>query len=527
MSKIVRTSIIIFGILLGGILVLLFFINTSINSRVKGFIENRLPSHIQVAYDDLDIAAFDGTVTISNPRVSIANQTEQGVHTTVQATSFIVKNISYWDYLVKNEIHIEDVKLFGADITYHKDRFKTAKKSERKPLAKLYKPIIVDEVSIANASFRLYDKSKDSLAIEIKNATVEIDNIRVDTLTLSRKLPIDYDDFEAKAQGIFAKAGPYENLNIKSADIKKKEATFDSVALKTKYSRTQISKVVKKERDHIDLLSKSVTLKGLDFGFTDDTLFTNAKTLALQDPKLAMYRDKIALDDPTQKPLYSKALRNLNFALAVDEVVVQNGTIIYTEKIKAENNGGVISFSNVEVKAQHVGNQYGTNNTTVAVDAIFMKTTPLHVDWSFNVANTSDAFTFKGSLGKLPSDDLNTFTKPNLNVAFSGMTEQTYFTISGDNTASQIDMRMKYEDFQVEILRKNGKGKNKIVSAIANLFIKKNSTGNGSVYREGSASATRDKTKSIFNYIWLNIRSALLTTLTAKSNNKGKRRKNR
>ncbi len=53
-------------------------------------------------------------------------------------------------------------------------------------------------------------------------------------------------------------------------------------------------------------------------------------------------------------------------------------------------------------------------------------------------------------------------------------------------------------------------------------FISKDSTKKNDYYREGTADATRNKSKSFFNFLWISIKGALLKSMTG--HNKGQLR---
>ncbi len=76
-------------------------------------------------------------------------------------------------------------------------------------------------------------------------------------------------------------------------------------------------------------------------------------------------------------------------------------------------------------------------------------------------------------------------------------------------------MRLNYDNFKVDILNADGKKKNKVLSALANLFIVKHSNRAEDGFRESNKEGIeRDHTKSIFNYIWISIKSGLVSVLT-------------
>jgi hypothetical protein len=90
--------------------------------------------------------------------------------------------------------------------------------------------------------------------------------------------------------------------------------------------------------------------------------------------------------------------------------------------------------------------------------------------------------------------------------------DETYFTIYGNNLNSTIDMRLKYQDFKVTLLNKKRK-KKKLLSAVANLFVRKESLANNDHFKEGSATAERNIDRSVFNYLWINVEAGLKSTM--------------
>src|SRR5690606_22311625 len=107
------------------------------------------------------------------------------------------------------------------------------------------------------------------------------------------------------------------------------------------------------------------------------------------------------------------------------------------------------------------------------------------------------------------------FMEPNLNVQLNGEVNKTYFTINGNDHTSLIDLKLQYDHFNIAILKQNGKEKNKFLSAVVNLFVSKDSNNKSNEFRHGNAKdVERDKTKSVFNYLWINIKAGLLNAMT-------------
>ncbi len=511
-------------------------LNNIVENKIENFLDTRMPDNIVPEYKTLTIDYFGGTITLDSLTVSIKNKSDKVTHTIVSVKKFIIEDVGYIDYIFKKEIHIEDIKIKEPTIVYYKDKLigiKNSKTTIAKPV-QLFKPVLVDELKIYDADFRIYDNTKDSLFLYSKNVNLEIRDILLNDSIVGQRLPVHFEKYKASADSLYMKVGKYETLNVGNFDLKDKNAKFTNINLKTKYSKQQLSKEIAIERDHFNVHVPTFTIADITFGFNVRKFFAKSSLLSLNNLSAEIFRDKLVADDPKIKPLYSKMLRDLPIDLTVDSLKIENGKISYTERVHAENMGGNINFSKINATISNVSNTYiSPKKTELSISALFMDEAPLNVDWNFDVNNISDEFIFKADLGNLGSEKLNSFTKPNLNILLEGETNQTYFTIGGNYANSVIDMRIKYTDFKLSILDKDGKEKNKFLSTIANLLFSKDSEKNDESFREGSGHITRDQTKSFFNYLWLNVKEGLIRSITGipdkidRENNRQERREER
>jgi hypothetical protein len=72
---------------------------------------------------------------------------------------------------------------------------------------------------------------------------------------------------------------------------------------------------------------------------------------------------------------------------------------------------------------------------------------------------------------------------------------------------------MKYKEFKFEILNQKNRV-NKFLSAIGNLFVNDGSKTDEDGFRHGKIEVKRNQNKSFFNYLWINVESGLISTLT-------------
>lgn len=485
-------------------------INLYLKNKVQSFITDRLPENMIQSYDDITVESFGGSLAITNASLIITNKEDSLKHTYINVDKLKISHISYWDYIFKEEIHIETISVINPIMAYYKDRVVPKQNSIQKGVIDIYKPIFVNKLIVNNSKFAIYEKGKDSTKLYTKGLSLNINGIKVDKNTIKQKIPFDYKTYQAKGDSLFVKVSPYENATVSHFSIKNNDAEFKNIQLKTKYSKQQLSQIIKTERDHYNLTLPSLTIESIGFGFDKKEFYAKSKFISLTSPTVKIYRDKLVADDPKIKPLYSQMLRELPFALTVDSLNISNAKITYEERVNRDNMGGSIKFENLNAQIANASNTYSSpQKTRLQISADFMGNTPLAVDWSFDVNDKTDAFIFKADMGALQAEKMNSFTQPNLNVKLEGHTNKTYFTIDGNSESATTDMKISYSNFKVNILKKNGKEKNSFFSAIANIFVSQNSKSDEDSFKEGTATATRDKTKSIFNFLWISVKAAL------------------
>jgi len=494
-----------------------FYINHYVKSKVEEFLADQLSPELSFDYDGLTLNTFSGKIAIDGIQVALKNQTDTIVHTKASIDHLELSGFGYWEFLFSDQIEFDQIEIDKNNLVYYKDRFISASKSDtikQSPLASINKSILIKSLDIGDTSLTIYDETQDSVVLHVSKTELSVKEIRTDQSVIKKRIPLTYGNIHMVSDSLYMKISPYESLSVNNLDLKNEDIAIKDLKISPKYSKAEYSRILPKERDYTILEIPSVDILGYDFGFKDSKLFTTASKIEIQEPDLTIYRNKLVKDDLSFKPLYSKMLRDLKIDLMVDSIKVSNSHIVYEEKVKADKPSGSIEFTNLDLDLSTVGNtQLKGEKTTITANGDFQQS-KLHVDWSFDVHDTSDAFRFSGSIGRLPASNINSFVKPNLNVGFEGVLEEIYFDISGNNSNSQTNMKMAYEDFKIELMKKDGLGINKLLSGIANIFVAKDSKQDGGDYREGKGDADRNKNQSVFNFIWVSLLSGLIKTMT-------------
>ncbi|PKQ46545.1 hypothetical protein [Confluentibacter flavum] len=502
----------VFVLLIISALTVNFIIKNKIKEGINNFSET-----IKIEYQDIHVNSLTGSVGLIDPKILVYGNTTNNINVQIELKELSINNLSYWDYFFNDIINVDNISLNQPKIIYHYNSLVNLKSSNSYKDS-FKKTIEIGTIEMFNGYLEVFNVANDSLILKSEAINGRVNTVAIKESSLKHKTPVTYQDYRLTYNNFFCKLNDFENLFIKHANFNTDFFNIKHVSIKTKYSKEALSKQISVERDYFDLTIDSILVKNHDFGIKNDSLlYFRSNQVDFYQPKFDIYRDKLVADDLSYKPLYSKLLRGLNFDMTLDKFFLNNASLVYTEKIKEETVGGRLEFSNLNAEIINLSNTYkqGETKTSAHIDAIFMQNTPLNIDWNFDVMDDNDEFVFKADIGTLDANHMNQFMEPNLNVRLNGEINKNYFTINGNDHTSRIDLKLQYDNFDIVILKKDGKEKNKLLSGLINLFVSKDSKNKSSEFRHGQGTdIERDKTKSVFNNLWLNIKAGLLNAMT-------------
>jgi len=520
MSKRKRILFIITGTVLVIMLILSFYANSIIKNKIEALLKEKIPEHIELLYKDIAVQSLSGTISVKEPSILIKVKDSEHIQTQLTMKKLIVGNVSYWDYFINDQIHIGKIEFKDLETIYFKNHSNKAKDaSSSKKESKLLRSIKIDKLNIENASAIVYDGTKDSTLVSLKNTDILIKDIVLDESSKSNLIPFNYKTIKIVADSIFYKTSNYENINLNRLLFKDQTLTLHGFHYKNKYSKKEYESLLTIQRDYYDVTAEKLIINELALGKENDSVVFKTNLISIDKANAAIYRDKFEKNEDLRiKKLYSKAIRELPLKLTIDSVSVKNSTIEYSEKLLREYQAGLLTIKIIDAGITNVSNTYPSpERTVIIVDGIFMKNTPFTANWSFDINNTSDQFKFIGHVGKLKLSDMDVFLTPLLNAEVKGEVIATNFTINGNFDQSVINMSQEYKDVEVILLNKKKK-KKELLSTVANVVIHHNSGKKGTLFHNGTTQATRDNTKSFFNYLAKNLINGVKVNFIKKNN---------
>lgn len=506
------------------LLALIFVLNIGLSFWIKKelpkIINENNDSPYHIVYKTIDITLLSGTILINDITIvpkKAMNKTSDKTGLFATISDVDIKGISIWSFLFNKKIKASKLIISQPEIILYKndDKALNNPKSINEGVVKPFKNTIsVSDIELENANLKIISTKTNLPSLVISNLSLELDNVVLDDETIKEKIPFNYKDFDFSCDSIYFRANEFYHLKAENINSTKSELKIDNFKLFSEYSRAEFVRKIPVEKDIYSTSIKSISLKDMDWGFEEEDFYFHSKSIILDTVYANIYRSKIPNDDLSKKPLYNKLLREIPFKLQVDSLQIRESILEYEEEKTFEKGAGLLSFHRFNMAVTNVNSGYKEqklSDVKIKVDCRFMNVSPMKVDWQFNVLDKMDRFTIKGTILNFPAEQLKPFTKPYMNVDVEGMLDEVYFNFAGNDLKSNGNFAIKYEDLNVTVYKKNSrKEKNKFLSAIGNLFVKKDSD---EKVKEVEVEVERIPEKSFYNFLWRNIGEGLKKTL--------------
>ena len=442
---------------------------------ISDIISKKTPKNLELTYDDLDLNILLGNIDFNNLKLKSLNLDTKKTEAEIHIKTLQIKDVAYWS-LFKN------------------------------------KQLNTDAINVKNGDVIVFKKDSDKIKFSAKDVSFELFNFKTDTLLLKNKIPFNYKDLNLSLADLYLDLSRFEELKLANLSYKNNALNFENFSIKSKYSKEELSKRLIIERDYVDFKVLNGTSTNLTLKTVKNNFKVSANNFKFNNSELHIFRNKLITDDTAKKLLYGAQLKKLPFQLDIKTFNLENSNIFYSERVDKDIDPVSISFNNLDATIKNISNTT-TKKTVIEATTKLMDKAPLQFKWDFNSSDIAGSFNASAVLKDLEAVTINPFLEAQANVRALGEIHEMYFTIYGNNDTSKGKMKMKYEDFKFSILDEDQLGINKTLTTIVNIFTNDGSKTDENGYRYGDIKVERDKTKSFFNYLWLNTKDGLKNTV--------------
>lgn len=513
MSVYKKIAIGLISVLLVGIL-LNIGLNYWIKKQLPIIIHEKNNTPYKINYEKIEVSLWSRNIYAETLLVHPKNEpkdSKNGLFSKIE--SITIKHFNIWDLAFNDVIQAESIIINKPRVILYKkgEKLLNNSKSIKTQIVEPFRKIIaVSNIYLNDGTVDVVSLDNDKPILSVKKIILKLEGILITDATLKEKIPIRYKTYALVCDSLFYRPNGFYYINIGKISTEKNFLKINNFSNLPQFERYEFVKRLDKEKDIYNLKFDSAQVAKMDWGFKNNKFYFKANSLIINHFDANIYRGKMLKDDPSKKYLYNHLLRNIKFPLQIDTLQVLKSKLVYEEELDVSKGPGVLTFDKFNLQATNLRSGFGlkkTDDVKIKVKCIFMKSSPLDVDWSFNVLDKSDGFHIQGVISNFNVQGMTRFTKPYINTTFTGTFNKYRFDFYGNDNGSKGNASLDYDDLKVKLYKKKKPEKEaKLKSAVANLLVKNDSKDEA---KTAEVEVERLQDRSFYNLLWRSIAESL------------------
>jgi len=502
------------------VFLLVIFINIGLNYWIKKQLpiiineKNKTAYHIN--YEKIEVSLISRNIYATTLLVHPKNQPENsktkiGIYSKIE--SITIKQFNIWDLAFRDIIQAESIIINKPRVILYKKGEKllnNSKSIESEIIEPFRKIVAVSNIFLNEGTVDVVSLNTNKPILSIKKIILKLEGILLTDATLKEKIPMHFEKYVFVCDSLYYKPNAFYRINIGQISTENNFLKIKNFAYLPEFSRKEFVKKLDKEKDIYTIKLDSAHIKKMDWGFKNERFFFKANALIANHVDANIYRNKIPKDDLSKKHLYNTLLRKIRFPLEIDTIQILKSKLVYEEEIDFSKGSGILNFDHFNMQITNLKSGFGLKKTAdveIKVNCQFMKTSPLNVNWTFNVLDQKDRFHVQGTISNFNVAAMERFTKPYINTSFTGKFNKYHFNFYGNDDTAKGNASLNYKDLKVKLFKKKHPEKEaKLKTAVANLFLKDDSD---EKTKTADVELERIEEKSFYNFLWRSIAESL------------------
>lgn len=531
---------------IGGLVLILLILQLAIFLWGNNYVESQLRDQLKqsntqgytIDFEELDLSVFSGSATVSNIRVNADTSLFSATGDTTSAPRFLftgslgqlrVSGVNVFSSLMGEELHIGTLTLNTPNISALKNpnessrdegSFSSVDSTILAAIPDRYTALEIGEVIIQNSHGKL-TQTGDTLS-SLQQLDLSLRDIRVDSASAQSGRLFITDDISLNVRDFMIHLSDnlntiaFDHLSISSDD---QTVALDSLQLIPRYGKLEFARRHGTTIDRIDLSIPDIRFESVNFPQLVESARIYAGYGHISDPRLEDYLNRgIPSGPPVAKPLPFIAFRDLNIAVKMDSLRIENAYISYSEYVGDTPRAGTITFEETNAIFRNISN-YPEDvdegiTTTLDAESRVMGTGLLDAHFEFPMDTQNGFHKVEGKLHEMPMPHFNEMME---HVAFiridNGQLDSLTFEMTLNQEESSGTLVMNYENFSISVLDKQSIKQHGLLenfkTFLANNFIVRKQNTPGNDMQAGRIGFERDESKSIFNYWWKSLLSGI------------------
>ena len=306
-----------------------------------------------------------------------------------------------------------------------------------------------------------------------------------------------------------------------------KELKVDSLSYHPLISRDSAIASSHYQMDYIYFNSGKALFTGVDL-----VKLFNENSVALQSadlhhPFINVYRDKFPPILPgVRKKLFTEQIKKIDLPLAVNEVLINDGNVTYTERNAKSRLDGTLELTHLNGSIDNIKNDQILQNDSLSINinGRLLNEAPFEVNIHQSYKDSLYGFRLNLHVKPGPLSILNPLLAPLSNVKFiTGYLDNFQMNAIGNENVAWGKMKFYYHNMHIKLLKKGGTEKTKLLKSTESNLVNFFYVRNNNTSRTGLIYFERLKDFSFFNYMTKIIFSGIGTSIGAHRNSKYER----
>ncbi len=479
------------------------FFNYYINNAIISIINKNPNRTYNLENKEINISIINQSINFNDINVRQINA-KNSANSILNANvkEIRIEGFSLYYLLIKKKIIAKKLHIINPSIKIISAKTEKKVVQNSKSINLFWKDIInnsmIKNIFIENG--QLETTKNDKIGFSSKNINIKLKNVSLNQNKINNPLPFLYSNIELEIGETYSKINELYHAKILDFKASNSFLSLKNITIKPILNLKDFNKKIKTEKDYTEVNINQIDLQNTQWNFVNDSVYIKASNMIIHNSETILHRNKYVRDDTSKKYLYSKIIRELPFYITIDSFKVNSGELAYKELQKNKKNYGEINFKNIFITGKNINNYNYQNDslkTHINFKALLFGKSKIYADYSFSTKNTLDKYILKGKLKNFNTSDLNILTKPMFNLKTTGNIKELKFLINGSDYDASASVNMVYKD--LKLIYGNNKGKNKLISKIANLILK-----NDRDYKDAKnvhVYTIRDQEKSMYNQI--------------------------
>lgn len=507
-----------------------------LKNKVAEELQTKLGSNFYYNYEDVSISLWDRKLELTNLSFAYPKDSSKFEYIGT-AESFAVKDFDFFALLFSKSLEIGRISLTTPTLKtniLNKRNGQPTLDSLKVEDLNFYAFIdgALDELTLnqfitTNGKFDWFNSNTDSIWRSIDGINLSIDNFRLDsTVAANNNGWFTLEDVTLSVQK-YTERLPDSIHSIFTDSIylsyAERKLSIQNLQMKSRYSRAELRKLLKFQKDIITLNVGNIILDEIDIDYLiyQEELFVG-KAL-IQDLELTIFKDK-HLEFPHQlKRLPMQVLKEMSFNFTADEVKLNNAKVTYEQtNPKGEETGGVV-FNEIDATIYNLTSSEDQIKKNAVTDfkakALLQGTGKIDLAVAFDLTDTTGGHQVKGSISPFSLPSLNMLIVPLTPIKIqSGESKGIHFDFYANTYGTNGELRFLYEDLSVLLLKKfdlksSEKESRWLGTLLLNQLVVRKHNPMGDLLRIGKIQSERNREKSIFNLWWEGIASGMSSTM--------------